>query len=181
MGMGKRMNKLLLLVEENYSLLKRNLHKMVQLYYAEKYRISDEAVQIKKDSRGKPYVIICGERTSDFFNISHASGVGVVIFSNNEVGIDIEMVRNADDRIAQRFFRVNEKQYLHDSADEIEYQRRFYEIWTKKEAYSKWSGIGLAENLASLDVLAKQYAFQNIEIDGTEYALAVYGQSRIFF
>lgn len=175
------MNKLLLLVEENYSLLKRNLHKMVQLYYAEKYRISDEAVQIKKDSRGKPYVIICGERKSDFFNISHASGVGVVIFSNNEVGIDIEMVRNADDRIAQRFFVTNEKQYLCDSINEMEYQMRFYEIWTKKEAYSKWNGMGLADNLTSLDVLVKQYAFQYIEVDGKQYAIAIYGRSRNFF
>lgn len=181
MEMGKQMNKMLLLVEENYKSLHKKLHKVIQVYYAEKYGASDEEVQIKKDSRGKPYVTIRGEKSSDFFNISHTSGVGVIIFSNHEVGIDIEMIGNADDRIAQRFFQVNEKQYLHDSTDDMEYQRRFYEIWTKKEAYLKWNGIGLADNLIGLDVLAKQYAFQYIEIDGKEYALAVYGQSRWFF
>lgn len=181
MEMGKRMNKLLLLVEKNNDILKKNLYKMVQAYYTEKYGLSDEVVRIKKDSRGKPYVTIRGERLSDFFNISHTSGIGVVIFSNYEVGIDIEMIRNVDDRIAQRFFRINEKQYLQDSTDEMEYQRRFYEIWTKKESYSKWNGTGLVDNLASVDVLAKQYAFCNIEIEGTGYALAVYGRSRVSF
>ena len=69
---------------------------------------------------------------------------------------------------------------MHDSTDNMEYQRRFYEIWTKKEAYLKWNGIGLTDNWAGLDVLAKQYAFQYIEINGKEYALAVYGQSKLF-
>lgn len=85
------------------------------------------------------------------------------------------MVGGVDDRIVQRFFQANEKQYLHDSTSDMEYQRRFYEIWTKKEAYLKWNGIGLANNLAGINVLEKQYAFQYIEIDGKEYALAIYG------
>ena len=77
MEMGKRMNKLLLLVEKNNDILKKNLYKMVQAYYTEKYGLSDEVVRIKKDSRGKPYVTIRGERLSDFFNISHTSGIEI--------------------------------------------------------------------------------------------------------
>lgn len=91
MEMGKQMNKLLLLVEENYSSLQKNLHKMVQAYYTEKYGISDKGIEIKRDSGRKPYVTIQGKRLLDFFNISHTSGVGVVIFSNHDVGIDIEI------------------------------------------------------------------------------------------
>lgn len=103
MGMGKQMNKFFYLWK-NHNSLQKNLHKMVQAYYAEKYGASYEEVQIRKDSRGKLYVTIRGEKTSDFFNISHTSGVGVVIFSNHEIGIDIELIGNVNDRIAQRFF-----------------------------------------------------------------------------
>lgn len=65
---------------------------------------------------------------------------------------------------------------MHDSEGETEYRKRFYEIWTKKEAYLKWNGTGLAGGLKNLNVLKKRYVFQCIEINGKEYALAVYAQ-----
>ncbi len=61
--------------------------------------------------------------------------------------------------------------------------------WNIKDVFMRFgqnkkpiqNGTDLVDNLTSLDVFAKQYAFCNIEIDGTEYELAVYGRSRIFF
>lgn len=81
-----------------------------------------------------------------------------------------------DERIDQRFFHKNERLYLYDSVGETEYRKRFYKIWIKKEAYLKWNGMGLAGGLRNINILTKRYAFQCIEINGKEYALAVYGQ-----
>lgn len=171
-----RMNKLVILVEKDSKGLKKHLHEIVFGYYSEKYEVSNREVEIKRDNGGKPFIIVQGEKLSEFFNISHTSGVGVVIFSNYEIGIDIEGIVSPDDRIAQRFFHKNERRYLYDGVGETEYRKRFYEIWTKKEAYLKWNGMGLAGGLRNLNVLTKRYAFQRIEINGKEYALAVYAQ-----
>lgn len=59
-------------------------------YYSEKYEVANREVEIKRGKGGKPYITVQGEKLPDFFNISHTSGIGVVIFSNCEIGIDIE-------------------------------------------------------------------------------------------
>ena len=148
---------LFLLVEKNQKKLEKSLYAMVASYYAEKYCVSENDIRIKKSGNGKPYVIIRGNNTSNFFNISHTTGVGIVIFSNYEVGIDIEEIRNAVDEIVDRFFSRNEKKYLNDSEDEKIYRKRFFEIWTKKEAYLKWNGEGLSRGFLGLDVMNKKY------------------------
>lgn len=176
MGMEEQMNKIVLLVEKDSKKLRKYLYGIVSEYYIKKYGVSDKEIEIKRGSRGKPYITIQGRKLYDFFNISHTSDVGVVVFSNYEIGIDIERIEKPGKKIAHRFFHENEKKYLESSVNEPECRKRFYEIWTKKEAYLKWNGTGLTDGLSDLDVLAKKYAFQCIEIDGKEYALAIYGQ-----
>lgn len=113
----------------------------------------------------------------DFFDISHTSDVEVVIFWNYEIEIDIGRIGDSDDRIAQRIFFKNKKQYQYDCMDAVEYPKCFYEIWTKK-VYLKWNGATLAAGLSNLDVLTKRYAVQCIEINGKGYVLSIYSQWR---
>lgn len=150
------MNKLIIIVEKDGKELRKHLYKIVFEFFSEKYKVSNGEIEMQRDKGGKPYITVQGKKISDFFNISHTLGVGVVIFSNCEIGIDIEVIESPDDRIAQRFFHQNEKQYLYDSIGEREYGKRFYEIWTKKEAYLKWNGMGLAGGLRNLNVLTKR-------------------------
>ncbi|MDR2649784.1 MAG: 4'-phosphopantetheinyl transferase superfamily protein [Clostridiales bacterium] len=84
------------------------------------------------------------------FNISHTRNAIAAAFSNDEVGVDIEKVKAPDFQISKRFFTSSEHDYIlsHKNPD-----RAFYEIWTKKEAYIKCIGMGLAKPLKSFDTL----------------------------
>lgn len=83
---------------------------------------------------GKPYL---KENKNFCFNISHSGNAVAVAVSNTEIGVDIEKIRKADFRVCNRFFTENEKEYVGNS------DRRFFEIWTKKEAYIKLNGLAL--------------------------------------
>lgn len=100
-----------------------------------------------KSEDGKPYI----KNLPDFhFNISHSENAVAVAISDSEVGIDCEKLRNADLRVAKR--RFTEKEYAYIIKDSSETDLRFFEIWTKKEAYLKFCGKGLTMPLNSFDV-----------------------------
>ncbi|MDR3361228.1 MAG: 4'-phosphopantetheinyl transferase superfamily protein, partial [Bifidobacteriaceae bacterium] len=58
-----------------------------------------------------------------------------------------------------------------EAAAEEDASRRFLEIWTKKEAYLKWRGTGLAGGLESFSVLAPEpfgVVFHPVTLPGDE-------------
>ena len=101
--------------------------------------------EIKKGSHGKPYF----PGTDIHFNISHSGDFKVLAIAETPVGVDIEKVRKADLRVAKRFCE-NEYNYITQKDSE----HRFFEIWTKKEAYLKYKGTGLNGGLDSFDVFS---------------------------
>ena len=64
--------------------------------------------------------------------------------SSPSIGLDIECVREYDEKLAERFFSREEQDYLKfsDSRDET-----FTRIWTSKEAYGKYTGGGVNDGL----------------------------------
>lgn len=102
---------------------------------------------------GKPFI----REMEDFhFNISHTKNAVVAAFSSNEVGVDIERVREFDEKIVKRFFTENEQQYV--LSEEKNANQRFFEVWTKKEAYVKYLGDGLNISMRSFDVFSPEVA-----------------------
>lgn len=100
-----------------------------------------------KAENGKPYF----ENATDLkFNISHSSDMIAVAFSENEIGIDIEKFYRPNLKIAKRYFTKNENDYINRSVFGKSY--RFFEVWTKKEAYLKKNGTGITVALNSFDV-----------------------------
>ena len=104
-----------------------------------------------------------------FFSISHTDGLTVIALSDCEVGIDVEKVRKADLRVVRRFSK-EEADYI----TEKESDRRFFEIWTKKEAYLKCKGTGISGGLNSVNVLELQFKVMDYE----EYIISVYSESK---
>ena len=82
------------------------------------------------------------------FNISHAGSYIACVVSDEPVGIDIELIKPIDIKIAERFFAPDETTYI--TADDSIF--RFYEVWTKKESRIKWEGKGLHIPLPSFSV-----------------------------
>ena len=82
------------------------------------------------------------------FNVSHTGNYVACALSDEPVGIDIEQMRPSDQKIAERFFTLDERAYI--SANDS--TASFYEIWTKKESRIKWEGRGLSKPLPSFSV-----------------------------
>ena len=96
---------------------------------------------------------------NSFVSISHSKDMVAVCKSDKPVGIDIEfMVTDRDyKKIANRFYKGKELEYFNSRST----AESFYEIWTKKEAYSKISGQGAIEIFNGFDVFSLEgYEFQ---------------------
>ncbi|MDR2651722.1 MAG: 4'-phosphopantetheinyl transferase superfamily protein, partial [Prevotellaceae bacterium] len=118
---------------------------------------------------------------SIYFNISHSGNVIAVVLDSAPVGIDIEIMalatgKGRKDKIMGRFFTPEEQRYCTASADEN--CERFYEIWTKKEAYIKKEGKGLSIPLQSFNVFSfseEDIFFHKIDTEGiTGHVCAVH-------
>ena len=82
------------------------------------------------------------------FNLSHSSECSVLAFSpNSEIGIDIEKIdpEFEFDLIAKAHFSEAENRFI--DAGQHESSKRFYTLWTRKEALLKAIGTGIGENL----------------------------------
>jgi 4'-phosphopantetheinyl transferase len=88
------------------------------------------------------------------FNLSHSAGLALIaIATASNVGVDLEYIRGQSDYadIARRFFSAAEVDYLTALPSHL-YAEAFFSCWTKKEAYVKACGEGLAIPLNSFSV-----------------------------
>jgi 4'-phosphopantetheinyl transferase len=109
-----------------------------------------ESWRFDKTAHGKPYLIGDGEGSRSF-SLSHTHGmVACAVANGGDVGVDVECVDRDPNvlEIASRFFSPAEAQLL-GRLDGESRRRRFFELWTLKEALVKAIGVGLSESLAS--------------------------------
>ncbi len=88
------------------------------------------------------------------FNLSHSAGFALIaIATASNVGVDLEYIQAQSDYadIARRFFSAAEVDYLNALPNHL-YAETFFSCWTKKEAYVKACGEGLAIPLNSFSV-----------------------------
>jgi 4'-phosphopantetheinyl transferase len=85
------------------------------------------------------------------FNLSHTRGlVACGVTLGRDLGVDVERTDRVAhvESVARRFFAPSEAELVL-AAAEVERRRRFFELWTLKEAYVKARGLGLALSLQS--------------------------------
>lgn len=110
-----------------------------------------EQVTFKYGPRGKPFL---AEETDLFFNLSNSDEMALIaLVRGREVGADIEYLKPMPDceQIAERFFSESERVVLRGIPAERK-EEAFFNCWTRKEAYLKAVGEGLAAPLDSFDV-----------------------------
>ena len=112
--------------------------------------VSNEELILTPSASGKPYF----KNYENFhFNWSHTKDALLLAVSDSTVGADIEKLplRGKIDKLSQRFFTKNEASYVMSEASKS--NSRFAYIWTRKEAYTKYTESGLTVPLDSFDVL----------------------------
>lgn len=155
--------------------LREILHIFIRSFIARKLNIKEDRIRIGRTKYGKPYMI----DYNIYFNISHTSEVSIVAFAERTVGIDIE---NMEDEppysIAKRFFLADEQKYIFEVEETKVKRNRFYEIWTKKEAYIKYLGLGLYKPLNSFSVLNNSLSEGFVsEIMNDQYMISIYSEN----
>lgn len=126
---------------------------MLREALAAELRVEPAAVGFEYGPRGKPRLLHSGDPELGF-NVSHAQDRAVFAIARGlELGVDIEAVRDGIDHaaIARRFFSASERAVLL-ALPESQRAPAFFRIWTRKEAYIKLLGGGLAIPLDSFDV-----------------------------
>lgn len=101
---------------------------------------------LETDSNGRPFL----KENDLFISISHSEKAVVCVVSETAVGIDIEKLKPVKPSLIDYVCTSEEKAYIME--DEELSQRRFFEIWTAKEAYFKKCGGGL-KNMLSTNIL----------------------------
>lgn len=101
--------------------------------------VKNKDLSFGENEYGKP-VLIAPLRIH--YNISHSGDWVVCAVDDNPVGIDVEVIKPIDFKIAERFFSRDEYLALMSQPEEIRL-KYFYIVWTLKESYIKAEGKGL--------------------------------------
>ncbi len=116
--------------------------------------IEPSRLQFCYGSRGKPALAETPVGGTLRFNLSHSQGLALfAVTRDREIGVDLERVRaiSEAEQIAERFFSARENAVFR-AVPMSKKQEAFFNCWTRKEAYVKASGDGLALPLDQFDV-----------------------------
>ncbi|MCX6180714.1 MAG: 4'-phosphopantetheinyl transferase superfamily protein [Bacteroidetes bacterium] len=141
---------------------------LIARYYHEDIKDFDWT-EWKTDQKGKPYLT-----QGRYFNITHSGDYVLVAFSKDEIGVDLEKIKEIDVESFLGFLHIDEKTHLQSNPD----KESFYEVWTRKEAFLKAQGIGIVKGLNNENCLnslvekERKWFIQSLTFD-KEYKLAI--------
>ncbi len=123
--------------------------------------IKADAEKVIFNENGKPGF---EESEGIFFNISHSKDFAICTFGNSDLGCDIEYIdeKRISDGLIDRVLTENEKKYI-DSIDRNKFAEEFFRIWTYKESYLKYIGVGIKGLNKSFSI---DPASNKIEVNG---------------
>jgi len=133
-------------LKNNYTACRGFLREILSGYTG----INPSDIKFSYSEFGKPFLKDSNIR----FNVSHSGNTGIIAVNlENELGIDIELVREVPDLISlsARFFSKSEITELN-KTDSGKLTDSFFYCWTRKEAFVKAVGTGLQYPLNSFSV-----------------------------
>jgi 4'-phosphopantetheinyl transferase len=131
--------------------IRRGLLRMTLGRYLER---SPAAIEFRHGAHGKPEIQREEADNPLFFNTSHSGDIAVcAITSTCPIGVDVEhtVELSGIHSIARHFFLPREAQTLLALPADAQLPA-FYACWTRKEAFLKATGEGIAESLAKVEV-----------------------------
>lgn len=146
----ERANRFVFDRDRQHFIVARARLRLILSHYLE---VEPRSLKFRYGPQGKPE-LAGGNRGVLYFNLSHSHGLALVaVTQERKVGIDLEWIRPIDDMdsIARRFFSKTEYQ-TYSALPITQKPLGFFNCWTRKEAYIKAIGQGLACPLADFDV-----------------------------
>lgn len=126
--------------------------------------IEPAALRFEAREHGKPE-LAAGLSTQPLrFNLSHTDGMAAVAVARDAIGVDVERIdrRIELEMVARRVFAPVELEGLMARQGPAR-QRRFFELWTLKEAYVKALGDGITAPLREIAITLPAEALPTLE------------------
>jgi len=100
-------------------------------------------IELIYSDNGKGYIksIDGNDNENIFFNISHSGEYSVLVIGDEEVGIDVQMIRNVNEKIAEKFFHPADREIIQKS--KMDKNTELTLIWCAKESYVKLIARGI--------------------------------------
>lgn len=108
----------------------------------EKFLLTDFLIRNHKN--GKPYIV----DSPLHFNLSHSGNYVLCLCGDEQVGCDIQVMKEYNERIVKRFFTESEFLMLNKSESK---SRDFTRLWALKECILKFKGDGISGGLDTYD------------------------------
>lgn len=122
------------------------IHARLRIVLGNAINAAPEQLRIHKAEYGKPYLIDYPDLA---FNLSHTANKMVIATASNcDLGVDIEQCKPRQNLAAlvDKCFAEEEKAYW-EQLPEPQQTQAFYQFWTRKEAFVKATGRGIALGL----------------------------------
>ncbi len=130
--------------DRNHFIVGRGLLRTILREYT---GIEPNQIEFTYGTRGKPALKHPANHNRLQFNVSHSQGLILyAITCDRAIGIDLECIRPTSDveSLAKRFFSAREYAAISNLPPQQK-QEAFFNAWTRKEAYLKATGEGLAQ------------------------------------
>lgn len=116
---------------------------------ADRLGLEKKDIVFERTEKGKPFAV----GLDVGFSISHSEDMVICAVSEHSIGADIEKIRPLNMRITRAACNESDLEYIFGAGlrntENTEHDRdilkRFFEIWTAKEAYFKYTGSGIAD------------------------------------
>ena len=133
---------------------------LLRISLMENYQIYDVPL-LEKDKNKKPYL---KEYPGIYFNLSHCKKAVACIVSSKQAGIDVQDITAYDMDSAKIFMTSDEFDITSGKCSDVDYTL----IWSRKESYGKYMGVGICYEM-------NQWSALNVQ-DNVDYFI----QSHIF-
>lgn len=162
-----RKEKILQINQDSVKLLSLYAALLIRYGFSKYYGINQKLEFDKTDS-GKPYIT----NLEGFdVNISHTKNMVMCGISNNgNIGVDVEHNRTVHKNVSKKVYNPEEIAYV----DNTKENSGFFEIWTKKEAYTKYLGTGLRNNITDINMLSNIHKDKLLFWKDEPYYFSVY-------
>lgn len=121
-------------------------------------------IEYRLNKYNKPYL---KNNDNIFFNFSHSNDYVICLLSSNEVGCDIEYIKDINVDSMAKFFNKNEYSIINESNNKLD---TFYRFWTLKECFMKAIGYGFNINLKDFEIIVNDNGVDiNQSIDNNKY------------
>ena len=122
-------------------------HAFLRIVLSRYQNCSPTSIAYSLNEYGKPSLLLNSGQSGVSFNLSHTYGLACcAVTREGDVGVDVEFMERMgnQDEISEKFFSPVEFADMMKIHDEKARKKRFFHLWTLKEAYIKAKGMGLS-------------------------------------